>query len=174
MKSYQDVLDYFIGKVDKFNFNQLVNICTFIINKIAPQIPDDFMQYELDEEQEPLARLHQLLLASNLQKQNISDVLKELDNILQEYGDDYPADMEMETMTLIELAQAYCNLLDVIEQNVNDTLSINTQMVSVISTYLDFLDYQASELDDVYTQDWTTYPVIKQGVQELDDYLYSI
>lgn len=174
MKTYDDIFDYFLSQVDTFTPNQLVDICRFLIAEIAHNITDDFMQYELEEEQIPLTKLHQALLQPDLQKQNITNILAELDDIVEEYGDDYPADMEMETMTLINIASAYRNLLDTIEQDSNDKASINADAIFAISTYLDFLDYQASEFDDINTENWGNYPVIKQGIEKLHTYLKQL
>lgn len=174
MQSYSEVENYFVNKLKKFTTHQLSDVVKFIIKKMVVAIPDDFAEDELDEEMLLLNQLHQTLLKDELNKAKIKQLLDGLDEIVENYGDDYPADMNSLPISLIDMASSYCDIDDELSQDNANRHIVIKNAKSVIFSYLDFLDYQASEFDEIELDNWANYPIIKQGICALDDYLNQL
>lgn len=168
MKNYKEVESYFINKINNSSFDKIMAICHFMIAKIVENISNDFVDNALEEEQPLLINLHQSLSKSSPIKQELIQIIDELDNIVEQYGDDYPADMDFYPLSLITVANCYCQICTMIEKDIIDN-NINENAISILLTYLDFLDFEQSETDGVDTKIWATYPKIKNGIQALND-----
>ncbi|WP_066802062.1 hypothetical protein [Moraxella oblonga] len=61
MKTYQEVENYFINKINNLSSEKILNVCHFVITKIVVRIPSDFAKNELAEEQPLLIKLSQVV-----------------------------------------------------------------------------------------------------------------
>ncbi|MDO4896959.1 MAG: hypothetical protein Q3971_06300 [Moraxella sp.] len=174
MKTHQEVENYFINKIDNLSLEKILDVYHFIISKVVENAPSDFAKNELEEEQPLLIKLHQYLSKPSINKEALIKILNELDKIVEKYDDDYPADMDFYGLTLINLASHYCEIGTNIEQEMTDDGSINEYATAVLLTYLDYLDFEQSDIDEVVDIElWADYPKIQQGIQELENFLES-
>lgn len=172
MKSYQDVENYLTQKVVDLSHEKSLIIAEWIIRQIVQAIPDNFAENELEEEQPLLQNLKNAFDEEHWDLQNIHQILMDLQDVMDNYGDDYPADMEFIPVTLIVVGEYYADMKKLFDDNTEMLTQdfISESLVAIIYKYLDVLDYyqDMNNPDEMIDNDiWATYPIIQKGVQSL-------
>lgn len=167
MNSYQEFKAYFVNKIKDFSEQELLEICQFVIGKIAQTIPNDFADGELEEEQPLLMDLKQCLSHPNISTDEIKNIIHQLDEICEQYGGEYPACMDFFPIALIKTANNYQNICN----HIDDKNNIMINLLNIIMDYFDCLECCQQLETDVDMSEWENYPYIQQGIQELNNFL---
>lgn len=174
MKTFTEVMSYFEQQVTDFEKPQSLYLSQLIVNDFLVKLPKDWEKTELEEEQPHLLKIAELLKQKNWDFIAINSELLALDDIMYEMDEDYPADMDLLPITLLNMR----DLVTVFEEEQEMQFLYPQTASLLIEQYLNVADYFADiegceknpnfSLDDT---DWLNYPLIKQAFNQLNDWI---
>lgn len=174
MQTFSEVMDYLEQQISELNPSQMQQISRNIVDDFLQKLPKDWEKTELECEQPMYVILADLLKQADWDFEAIKEPLKALDSIVEEMGDEYPADTDFLPITLLNMVF----FIQQIYHSKRRSKKLTLAFLNLIEQYLSVADYFADRAgvdsdENFQIQDdkWLSYPLIRQAFEQLEDWV---
>lgn len=169
LQSYKDFHTFLTLQIQGLTTHQAKKLTELLLLNFLENLSNDFYQKELPSQKPYFEALYQEVKIP-IDKWNLIDIkknIKYIDQIIEDMGDDYPADMDSTALNFLILLDDY---LKINRMRVHQ--KILSKVIDFTVIYFDWVDSELEETADIET--WATHSEIRPAIHKFIGFLENV